>query len=83
MNTDSMNTETDRSTQGASSLHSLVSRRRDAPMDADGHCTVCGCEVREYEGGTDEEAMRNHVCPPGFRTTTNGRLSNGGDAHGS
>ncbi len=37
-----------------------VPRRRDARMDSDGHCTVCGCEVREYEGGTDAEAIKAH-----------------------
>jgi hypothetical protein len=46
----------------------FLRRRTDAKMDSDGHCTVCGCEVREWEGGTDKEAMRRHVCPAGFRT---------------
>jgi hypothetical protein len=50
--------------------------RRDAKMDAEGHCTVCGCEVRVYEGGednglTNSELMRRHVCPPGFRQAAN------------
>lgn len=51
----------------------LVSRRRDARMDSDGHCTVCGCEVRDTEGGTDAEAMLRHVCPPGFRVEQDSR----------
>lgn len=36
-------------------------------VDAEGHCTNCGLEVLEYEGGTKEEAIRAHKCPPGFR----------------
>jgi hypothetical protein len=69
------------------SAHRMVSRRRDAKMDADGHCTVCGCEVRVYEGGednglTNSELMRRHVCPPGFRQrTSNGRTKRGATAH--
>ena len=56
----------------------LVSRRPDAKMDREGHCTVCGCAVREYEEGTDEEAMRRHVCPPGFRLiAANDKVSSG------
>lgn len=35
-------------------------------MDEDGHCTICGCEIRGYEGGTDDEAVVSHCCPPGF-----------------
>jgi len=45
----------------------FVRRRSDAKVDTDGHCTVCGYEIREYEGGTDAEALRRHVCPPVFR----------------
>jgi hypothetical protein len=45
----------------------LLPRREDAVMDEDGHCTVCGCELREYHGGTDQEAIAEHICPPGFR----------------
>lgn len=47
----------------------FFARRQDARMDADGHCTVCGLEIREWEGGTDAEALASHVCPPGFIRT--------------
>jgi hypothetical protein len=66
----------------ADSLQRLVSRRPDAKMDEDGHCTVCGCEVREYEGGTDEEAMKAHVCPPAFRMTRRQRFGMVGGTRG-
>lgn len=67
--------ETNERKSGAAVLvQRMVSRRPDAKMDEDGHCTVCGCEVREYEGGTDDEAMRAHVCPPAFRMTRRHRF---------
>ena len=50
----------------------MLPRREDARMDADGHCTVCGCELRVYHGGTDEKALAEHVCPEGFRTANAG-----------
>lgn len=43
-----------------------ASEERKPALDKDGHCTICGCEVLEYEGGTPEEAIAAHKCPPGF-----------------
>ena len=41
---------------------SLLLKREDARRDEDGHCTVCGCSMDEWD-----ETESDHICPPGFR----------------
>lgn len=55
----------------------VLARRPDARMDEDGHCSVCGCEVREYHGGSNP--MESHECPEGFRVIKLGMSFRVGD----